>query len=158
MRYFLCLGSNTGDKRSNIKNAISFLQKSGVRLIRSSSQYKTQPVEVGKQPWFVNQVLEVETDINSQSLLEMIKDIEEKMGRKKNVKKGPRSIDIDILLAEDSVIREEDLVIPHPRLEYRNFVLVPLSEISPSTVHPLLNITIGELARDSEDTSCVIRL
>lgn len=158
MKYFLCFGSNLGKKRKNLRQALSLLEKERVKILRSSSLYKTQPVDVPHQSWFYNQVVEVETDFSPKALLRLIKNIEQSMGRNTSVQKGPRIIDIDILLAGDTVISTEELVIPHPRIEERNFVLFPLREISPGTVHPLLKKTIEDLWKNSKDQSLVKKI
>lgn len=158
MKYFLCFGSNLGKKRKNLRRALSLLEKEGIKVLRSSSLYKTEPKDVPHQPWFYNQVVEAETDLNPKALLRLTKNIEQIMGRKASGQKGPRIIDIDILLAGDTVISTEELVIPHPRMEKRNFVLSPLREISPGTVHPLLKKTIEDLWKNSKDRSYVEKI
>lgn len=155
MRYFLCLGSNLGDREENLEQAHSLLRKEGIRIIQLSSVYETQPVDLPSQPWFYNQVIEVEAEIAPLGLLSLIKRIERSMGRKTPIQKGPRVIDIDILLAEDKVIHTEELSIPHPRLDKRNFVLIPFAEISPETVHPLIKENIQNLLEKSSDRSTV---
>lgn len=155
MRYFLCLGSNLGDKEKNLERAHSLLREKGVRIIQLSSVYETQPVDFPSQSWFFNQVIEIETGIVPSDLLELVKRIEKSMGRNTLIQKGPRVIDIDILLAEDKVIHTKKLNIPHPRLSERNFVLIPFAEISPETVHPLLKETIQNLLEKSDDRSTV---
>lgn len=158
MKYFLCLGSNLGDREKNLKRAQSLLKAEGISIVRSSSLYETQPVDLSSQPWFYNQVIEIETGVDPSDLLDLVKGIEESMGRKMSVQKGPRIIDIDILLAEDKVIHTAELRIPHPRLDKRNFVLIPFAEISPETVHPLLKKNIQDLLERSSDHSTVERL
>lgn len=155
MRYFLCLGSNLGDREKNLEQACSLLKKEGVRIIKLSSVYETQPVDLLSQPWFFNQVIEIETGIAPPGLLDLIKRIEKLMRRNTLIQKGPRVIDIDILLAEDKVIHTKELSIPHPRLDKRNFVLVAFAEISPETVHPLLKENIQNLLERSSDRSTV---
>lgn len=156
MRYFISLGSNLGKRRDNLAGAVSLLKKCDVKIIKSSSVYETFPVEFLAQPWFMNQVLEIETEIQPESFLSLVKKIEKTMGRKHAVQKGPRIIDIDILLAEDRVLQTDRLQIPHPELAKRNFVLVPLREISPNTVHPVHQENIEELYRKCLDTSAVL--
>jgi 2-amino-4-hydroxy-6-hydroxymethyldihydropteridine diphosphokinase len=151
MRYFLSLGSNLGDKEKNLILALFSLEKEGVEILEMSSLYETQPVDFPSQPWFYNQLVEVRTKANPEALLDLVKKIEQQMGRKHGQKKGPRIIDIDIILAEDSVIRKKDLKIPHPRMEKRNFVLLPFVEISPDTVHPVFNVDIKTLWKKSDD-------
>jgi 2-amino-4-hydroxy-6-hydroxymethyldihydropteridine diphosphokinase len=158
MRYFLSLGSNLGDKRINLAHALALLRQRGVRILRASSVYRTQPLDCPGQPWFYNQVVEVSTPLNPYDVLGLIKGIEKRMGRKRSRAGGPRPIDIDILLAEDCIIRTTRLTVPHPRIEKRNCVLVPFREISGETLHPLLKKTIQELWKESLDSSVVRKL
>jgi len=155
MRYFLSLGSNLGDKEKNLTLALFLLEKEGVEILKMSSLYEAQPVDFPSQPWFYNELAEVRTKANPEALLDLVKKIEQKMGRKREQEKGPRIIDIDIILAEDSVIRKKDLKIPHPRMEKRNFVLLPFVEISPDTVHPVFNEDMKTLWKKSNDRSIV---
>ena len=155
MRYFLSLGSNLGDREKNLNHALFALEKEGVEILKISSLYETQPVDFPSQLWFYNQLVEVRTKANPESLLDLVKKIEQKMGRKRQQKKGPRIIDIDIILAEGSVICKKELKIPHPRMEKRNFVLLPFVEISPDTVHPILNEDMKTLWKRSGDRSIV---
>lgn len=157
MRYFLGLGSNLGRRAANLARARRLLASGGVELVKASSVYETEPVDRADQPWFLNQVLEVESGLEPVLLLAMARSIERDMGRVRTVPKGPRTIDIDILLAGDLVIRTSELVVPHPRLQLRNFVLAPLSEIAPAARHPVLGRTAAELYRCSADTSRVRR-
>lgn len=143
---WLGLGSNLGDKRANIARALDLLAAT-CRVIRVSSLYKTDPVGFKDQDWFLNCVAKADTKLGPAALLEALKSIEQEMGRKERVRNGPRVIDLDILLYEDRTFDEDGLVIPHPRLHERLFVLAPLSEIAPSLVHPVLGKTIAELAR-----------
>lgn len=155
MRYFLSLGSNLGDRAENLSRALCFLEEEGAKIMKASSLYETQSVDLPAQPLFLNQVLEVEADLNPFDLLSMVKKIEKAMGRKILKAKGPRIIDIDILLAEGTVIQTKELKIPHPRMEKRNFVLVPFKEISPKTIHPLLKEMIEDLWQKSDDKAVV---
>jgi 2-amino-4-hydroxy-6-hydroxymethyldihydropteridine diphosphokinase len=155
MKYFLSLGSNLGNRGKNLKQALSFLENECVEIIQSSSVYETQPVDLPSQPWFYNQVVEIEIGIDPQDLLSLVKRIEQKMGRIPHVQKGPRIIDMDILLAEKMVIQTKELKIPHPSLDRRNFVLIPFSEMAPETVHPILNQTIQSILENSSDHSVV---
>jgi 2-amino-4-hydroxy-6-hydroxymethyldihydropteridine diphosphokinase len=127
-----------------------------VEILAASSIYLTEPVDKADQPWFANQVLEVRSPLDPPSLLRLAKSIEKKMKRVPTVAKGPRTIDIDILLAGEIVLDTPDLVIPHPRLAQRNFVLVPFAEIAPEIRHPILGRTIRELASSSSDPARVI--
>ncbi len=155
VRYFISLGSNLGDRRKNLTQAVSLLQKNDMRILKASSVYETSPVDFMAQPRFLNQVLEIEMELQPESFLMLIKKIEKRMGRKQTIRKGPRCIDIDILLAENRVIQTEKVQIPHPELHKRKFVLAPLKEISPETVHPVLEEKIEGLWRKCRDTSSV---
>jgi 2-amino-4-hydroxy-6-hydroxymethyldihydropteridine diphosphokinase len=155
--YFLSLGANLGDKKRQLARARRRLEGAGVEIVRASSVYRTEPVDEPCQPWFRNQVIKVRTELGPQELLGLAKSIELRMRRVTAVPKGPRTIDIDILLAGETVIATPRLTIPHPRLAQRNFVLVPLREIAPGTVHPVLRKTVRELARTCPDRSAVVR-
>lgn len=158
MRYYLGLGSNLGDSAANIAEAAERLEQQGVRIVGSSSVYKTEPVGRKDQPWFFNRVLDVETDLSPARLLRKAKTIERAMGRKSGPRNGPRRIDIDILLAGDLVLRTRDLLIPHARMAVRRFVLIPLAEIAPAAVHPLTKKTASALLRECPDRSRVRRI
>ncbi len=157
-RFFLGLGSNIGDRRENLRRARALLRKAGICIRRASSLYRTQPVGYARQRWFYNQVLEVEAPLSPFELLDAVKAVEKAMGRQPTVPNGPRNIDVDILLAGRTVILTRELVIPHPRLARRNFVLVPLKEIAPREVHPLLHKDVTALEAASRDRSVVRRL
>ncbi len=155
MRYFLSLGSNLGDKEKNLTLALFSLEKEGVEILKMSSLYETQPVDFPSQPWFYNQLVEVRTKAMPEAFWDLVKKIEQKMGRTRGQKKRSRLIDIDIILAEDTVIRKKELKIPHPRMEKRNFVLLPFVEISSDTVHPVFNEDMKTLWKKSDDRSIV---
>lgn len=125
--------------------ALKQLSSADIAIRRVSSLYKTEPVGYVNQDWFVNGVAEVWAELSAHSLLERLQMIEKTIGREPGVKWGPRVIDLDILLCGGDVVEDEDLVIPHPRLHERRFVLVPLAELMPELVHPVLNRTISEL-------------
>jgi 2-amino-4-hydroxy-6-hydroxymethyldihydropteridine diphosphokinase len=156
MIYFLSLGSNLGNKARNLARAGRLLREGGVEVLAASSIYLTEPVDNTDQPWFLNRVLQVRSSLDPPVLLGLAKSIEVRMKRVPTAAKGPRTIDIDILLAGDFVLDTPDLVIPHPRLAQRNFVLVPLCEIAPEIRHPVLGKTVRELALSSSDPSQVI--
>ncbi|MGB2907586.1 MAG: 2-amino-4-hydroxy-6-hydroxymethyldihydropteridine diphosphokinase [Candidatus Aminicenantaceae bacterium] len=153
MRYYLGLGGNLGDREDCLRQCRERLERSKIRIRRESSLYETEPVGRLSQPWYLNQAIEVETDLGPSELLEAVKSIESDMGRILGNVGGPRLIDIDILLAGALIVDTGRLQLPHPRMASRNFVLVPLSEISAGAVHPVLGKTIGELQAECRDTS-----
>ena len=155
---YLSLGSNEGDRLDNLCRACTALEVRGIRLRRASSVYETEPVDMREQTWFLNCVIEVETSLPPLRLLYEIEQIEGELGRKRSLPKGPRTIDLDILLYGNSVIREESLVVPHPKLHKRRFVLVPLREIAPSLKLPLFDRTPEQLVPELRDSSDVVRL
>jgi 2-amino-4-hydroxy-6-hydroxymethyldihydropteridine diphosphokinase len=141
---FLGLGSNMGNKEQQIKDAITFIGDCG-KVIKESRLYLTEPVGLSDQDWFLNCVVEIETDIDPKTLLLKVKSIERKLGRKKTIKNGPRPIDIDILFYDNLVIQTKNLVIPHPLVQERLFVLQPMMDLNPGFVHPVLHQTIQVL-------------
>ncbi len=141
---YLSLGSNVGDREAQLRDAQARLGAVG-RVVAVSSFYETEPVEFTQQPWFLNCALALETSKTPQQLIAAILHIEQEMGRRRGQKKGPRSIDIDILLFDDAVVDSTDLTIPHPSLHQRRFVLEPLAEIAPEVWHPVLKKTVREL-------------
>ena len=154
-RIYLSLGSNIGDRAKNLARAVEALGERGVRVVRESSVYETEPVELREQDSFLNSVIEVETELSAGELMEALLAIERSMGRERRVPKGPRVIDIDILLYGDEVVREEGLEIPHPRMAERRFVLVPLAEIAPDLRHPVGKKNAAELLAATYDSSAV---
>ncbi len=141
----ILLGTNTGDLSLNLNRAIRHIDERCGRVINNSSVYKTAPWGLSDQPYFLNQVIQVETALSPEDLLNQLLSIETEMGRERQVKWEPRLIDLDILFFEDKVIRKEGLVIPHPHLHERRFTLVPLAEILPGYMHPVLGKTVSEL-------------
>jgi 2-amino-4-hydroxy-6-hydroxymethyldihydropteridine diphosphokinase len=133
---YLSLGSNIGNREASLRKAIAALPAAGVRVTRVSSIYETQPVDYLEQPWFLNCVVEGETSVPPLDLLRAIREIEMRLGSKKEVPKGPRRIDIDILLYGETTINTPELHVPHPRMTQRRFVLAPLSEVAPQLHHP----------------------
>lgn len=155
---FLCLGSNLGHREENIRHALIELEEARVRMVKASSLYETEPVLYAEQDSFVNLVLSCKTNISPRQLLLTIKKIEKKLGRTKTFRYGPRIIDIDILFYDDKIIELQNLSIPHRGIADRKFVLVPLNEIAPTFIHPLLNMTITELLAECKDQSSVLKL
>jgi 2-amino-4-hydroxy-6-hydroxymethyldihydropteridine diphosphokinase len=141
---YLSLGSNLGDREANLRSAIAQL-KGGGQILSVSSMYETQPVDVPDQPWFLNCVVAISTEKTPRELLQLALQIEANMGRLRLRDKGPRTIDIDILLFGGSIVDEPGLTIPHPALHQRRFVLEPLTEIAPNLLHPILKSNVREL-------------
>jgi 2-amino-4-hydroxy-6-hydroxymethyldihydropteridine diphosphokinase len=158
MTYYLGLGGNLGNSRENIESAIQSLRRAGIRIVRKSSIYRTEPVGFAGQPWFLNQAIAVCTDLSPWELLAEAKAVEVELGRRPGRRNGPRQIDLDILLAEETILRTATLEIPHPRLSERRFVLVPLAEIAPALVHPVFKKSIRAILRECPDRSAVVRI
>ena len=158
MVYYLSLGSNLDDRKKNLSMALASLESQNITIKKTSSIYETEPVDVQDQPYFYNIAIEIDCSYDPWKLLGIIKQIEAQIGRVSTFSKGPRKIDIDILLAEELVITAPDLQIPHPGSAKRNFVLVPLNEIAPETIHPSLQAKIKTLADINRDTSSVSRI
>jgi len=144
---YLGLGSNMGDRRENLERALEYLSQR-LRLTEKSSMYDTEPMENESQPRFLNMVCQAKTMLKPEDLLTLAKGIERKMGRQPGRPNSPRPIDIDILFYGDRVINTPELKIPHPRMNYRAFVLVPLAEIAPTLVHPVTKKTVKEMLRE----------
>ena len=144
VKVYLGLGSNLGDREQNVARAIDLLAQR-VKIDETSSLYVTEPVDHSDQPLFLNTVCRITTSLAPEDLLGLAKRIEAAMGRKPSFVNGPRPIDIDILFYGDKVINVPRLVIPHPRVQERAFVLVPLAEIAPRLVHPVSGQTITEM-------------
>ena len=142
---YLGLGSNLGDRHANLAAAITRLAGENVRVLRASSIWETEPRDLLDQPWFLNQVIEVESDLLPRQLFQRIQRVEREMGRQRRTPKGPRVIDIDILLYGNAVVKADDLEIPHPRMTERRFVLAPLAELAPDLRHPVSQRTVREL-------------
>ncbi len=133
---FLSLGSNLGDRAHNLEEAVRQLESADLVVVRKSSLYETEPRDFLEQPWFLNMVVEAETRLLPRQLLSRVKKVERVLGRRRVINKGPRTIDIDILIYGRSAITAHDLEIPHPRMMDRRFVLEPLSEVAPELRHP----------------------
>jgi 2-amino-4-hydroxy-6-hydroxymethyldihydropteridine diphosphokinase len=153
---YLSVGSNLGDREGNLRTAIEKLKGIG-NPIAVSSFYETEPVEVsGAQPWFLNCAVKLDTEKMPRQLIASILALEQDMGRQRKQQKGPRIIDLDILLFGSSIIEIPSLTIPHPKLHQRRFVLEPLAEIAPDARHPVFKRTIREL-RDALPAGQTVR-
>ena len=152
---YLSLGSNLGDRAANLESAIEALSEIGVRVLRRSSIYETEPVDFLAQPWFLNCVVEAETSLAPRQLLDALQAIERQLGSRKLVPSGPRIIDLDILFYHTQAIHEAAMEVPHPRLAERRFVLIPFVEIAPEFCHPILHKTAAELLATTQDRSAV---
>ena len=153
------IGSNLGDAQANCIKAVEKLGRlRATQVVKTSSLYKTEPVGYENQPWFVNCVVLLETRLPPAELLIHLQAIERSMGRKKGKKWGPRPIDLDILFYDDLIITDDDLIVPHPELQNRKFVLQPLVEIDPNKVHPVLKNTVRSLFRGLDDDKEVVTL
>jgi 2-amino-4-hydroxy-6-hydroxymethyldihydropteridine diphosphokinase len=141
---YLSLGSNVGDRSANLAAAIASLRSLG-EVTSVSSLYETEPVGFTAQPWFLNCAVKLMTDKTPKQLLAGILDLEQKKGRVRAQKNGPRIIDVDILLFGESIVETKGLTVPHPAMHQRRFVLEPMAEIAPELRHPVLNRTIRQL-------------
>lgn len=148
---YLITGTNLGDRQANLERAITEIEKHIGSIVARSGIYETEPWGITNQPSFYNQALKVNTAFDALSLLTATLAIEKEMGRIRAERYGTRIIDIDILFFENLIIRTDRLILPHPRIAERNFVLAPLAEIAPDLVHPVLNQTILELWTASSD-------
>lgn len=147
-RVFLSLGSNLGDRLSNIQQAVSSLAMSNrIKIVKTSSFYETEPWGNKNQEWFINAAIAIDTDFTCEELLEYCQNIEVQLGRirKENEKWCQRAVDIDILMYDDKVISSKNLIVPHPLMHLRAFVLVPMLEVKSDLVHPVFKKTISEL-------------
>ena len=147
---YLGFGSNLGDRRKNLELACQEFV-----VIKRSSIYETEPVDFLEQPWFLNMVIEIQASESPEDLLQYCQNIERKLGRTREIPKGPRTIDLDILFYNGLIIQEQDLIIPHPEIPNRRFVLEPMNEIAPGLIHPLLNLSIADLLVQCPDHSVV---
>lgn len=142
---YLSLGSNLGDRPANLARAVELLKESGVRVLRTSSTFETEPMYLAAQPRFLNQVVEAETTLFPRQLLAVTRGIEKLLGRNPGPPNGPRVIDVDIVLFAKSSVNLPELRIPHPRMAERRFVLEPLAELAPDLRHPVTRRTIREM-------------
>ena len=149
---FLLAGTNLGDRNSNLDFALRSLENSG-SLRAISSRFETEPVGYREQPWFLNQAVELETALTPFELLSLCQHIEFSCGRVRTFPDAPRTLDLDIVFFGNMVIREENLIIPHPRIAERRFVLTPLAQIAPEFIHPVLKKTVQALLENCPDSS-----
>jgi len=156
---YIGFGSNLDDKIGYCEKAIAaILDLDNHKLLAKSSFYKTEPLGYPDQDWFINGVIQIESDLEPYHLFYALKEIESRLGRTNTVRWGPREIDLDLLIYEDWVIQTVDLQIPHPRIQERQFVLIPLAEIDPHLIHPILHKTIRELLKEIKEDQGVERL
>lgn len=150
---YICVGSNLGNRLENCRNGVAAITISGTaRLLEQSSIYETEPVDLKDQDWFVNYVVVIETLLNPLSLLELIKSIENRTGRRKNtIRYGPRVLDLDIIFYDDVIMDTPQLVIPHPRMHKRRFVLQPICDIDPGIIHPVFRQSVQSLLDDLDE-------
>ena len=148
---YLLTGSNLGNRKKNLSLARYLLKEHGIFVINSSSIYETAPWGKSDQPAFLNQALEADTNLNARQLIRRILKVEKIMGRIREEKYGPRLIDIDILLFNNEKHDYQFLKLPHPEMQNRRFALLPLSEIAPGIIHPVLNKTISKLLNECTD-------
>ena len=151
---YLSLGSNLGERDQYLAQARQAIEMS-FGSARFSRVYETEPVDLTEQPWFLNQVAEIQTDLAPETLLEWVRVLEAQAGRQRKVPKGPRTLDVDILLYDDWVLDEEELILPHPRLEMRRHVLLPLADLAPEWVIPVSHRTVQEALEQVKDFSQV---
>ena len=156
-RAYLCLGSNLAGRRRSIERALEEIRAEGVEVTRVSSLYESEPVDVTNQPWFLNCVAEVESELMPLQLLHRMQRVEQRLGRRRGVRRGPRTIDIDILLFGNHIVHTPVLTIPHPRMTERRFVLEPMRELAPELRHPVSRRTMTELLSEVRDRSRVER-
>ena len=142
---YIALGSNLGDRKANLEEAVKCVAAAGIKVVRVSSWLETEPYGVTDQPMFMNGVMQVETDKTPLELLRTLLSIELDMGRVRKRHWGERNIDLDLLFYEDVIMTSKELNLPHPDMQNRDFVLIPLAEIAPNLMHPVLHKTIKQL-------------
>lgn len=145
IRAYLSLGSNLGDRRQNLLEAVRRLACQELIVRRVSSIYETEPQDLADQPWFLNLVVEIDTALDAHRLLAHVQAVEAALGRRRLTEKGPRTLDIDILLYGDAVVESPALTLPHPRMAARRFVLEPMAELEAGLRHPTTGRTIRDL-------------
>jgi len=159
VKVFIGLGSNLGDRKKNIDNSIRLLHDPGnnVEILDRASYYETEPVGP-IQPWFINTAIKIETSLSPEEILSKCKEVERRIGRVDSFRWGPRLVDLDLLLFGDRVVKTEQLVLPHPQLEERKFVLLPLIELEAQLTHPVLGTPLENLLPKTEGDKKVVKL
>ena len=148
---YLLIGGNLGNRTAYLQNATELIRQSCGNIVHSSAIYETAAWGVTDQPSFYNQAIALETTLSPEALMQQLLGIEEQMGRKRMVKMGPRIIDLDILLIDDVIMSTGLLTLPHPALPFRGFALLPLCEIAPALIHPVLHRSISQLLEECRD-------
>lgn len=154
---YIGFGSNIGDREANINRAIGIL-KQKIKIIKISSLNETKPMYMENQGWFLNGAAKVDTELKPKELLDLLKNTEKNLGRKETGRNRPRIIDLDILFYGDQILNEDDLHIPHPKIQERAFVLVPLAEIEPNFVHPVYKKSVCKLLSELSYDKSEIKL
>lgn len=157
MTVYLGLGSNLGDRESHLKAAVRGLSSRGIHITRCASVYSTEPRNVLDQPWFLNTVIECNTSLDAEKLLQVCLAVESENHRQRDLDKGPRTLDIDIIFYGSEIIRKPGLVAPHPRFSERRFVLEPLAELAPDFRDPVSRKTVRQLLEATKDIAAVQR-
>ncbi len=154
---YIGLGSNLGDRAGNLLLAVRSILDSGIEVIRLSRIYETEPFETFQQPAFLNMAAAIvcPSSTTPEELMQQLLDVEQSSGRRRDVSRGPRMIDLDLLLCGNQLWESELLTLPHPQMHRRRFVLAPLAELAPEVIHPILNQTISALLETLDDTSTV---
>lgn len=152
---YLILGSNLGEKQTNINKALELIEEKAGTIIQKSSLYSSEPWGLKDQDEFLNQAVQISTELSAHDLIAVCKEIENELGRQVRDKWKPREIDIDILFFNREIVHESGLKVPHPAMAERKFVLQPLSEINEAFIHPVLNYTLAELLENCPDRGYV---
>lgn len=142
---YIALGSNIGNRKQNILTALDFMEKAGLKVLAVSALLETEPYGVTDQPSFINAAVKIETELSAHDLLRLLLTIELKMGRVRKRHWGERNIDLDLILYDDLIIKDNELILPHPDMQNRLFVLAPLAEIASDVIHPVFKITISDI-------------
>ena len=142
---YIALGSNLGERKQNILTALNYMEQSGLKILAVSSLLETEPYGVTDQPSFINAAVKIETELTAHDLLRLLLAIELKMGRVRKRHWGERNIDLDLILYDDKIMKDKDLIVPHPDMQNMLFVLSPLAEIAGDVVHPVFKITISDM-------------